>query len=206
MGTTAAAAILVRSRLPCLFRLQGGGGGTSPTVVDLDALHALEPVVGAPPRLSVGLLPAEARVAVAASLGFGLHLWWCCQQGVFENLWPCKRVRKRTRVFPVVTPYCFVFERTNQATRSNGSRNHSHRASLEHFHGTSLGFGDWNVPHCLLMITWQPPTHGNQGRLTSGTGTSQSPMGVSFLSLRTEQISVPERLLARRSPRSCTAC
>lgn len=53
-----------------LFRFQGvsGGGGTAAAVVDLDALHSLQPVVGATPRLAVCVLPAKARVAVAAPL------------------------------------------------------------------------------------------------------------------------------------------
>lgn len=36
--------------------------------VNLDAFHALQPVVGAPPRLAVFCLPSEARVAIAACL------------------------------------------------------------------------------------------------------------------------------------------
>lgn len=57
---------------PRLLRFQGvrGGGGAASAVVDLDALHPLEAVVGAPPGFPVGVLPAEARVAVAALLWF----------------------------------------------------------------------------------------------------------------------------------------
>ena len=65
----------VAPRLAPLVRLQGvlGGGGAS-AVVDLDALHPFQAVVGAAPRLAVGVLPAEARVAVAAPL---YHFFFC---------------------------------------------------------------------------------------------------------------------------------